>query len=154
MNLPKTPIQLSLELAFPAVPSDVSVIDMFKAFLPMDRLLESIEQGELYHDNLGPIMRDYDGWCDVAPAIQGWCDCWERIARYMSKHLDLGPLRRMANRLTAGILLEISDLEKARTVVEKCRQLYFACPIPVRKRAVMEEQISIELESLGLKEAA
>ena len=48
-------------------------------------------------------MRDWDGWTEIVPAINGWCDCWERIARHMATPLDLSFLRRLANRLTRPV---------------------------------------------------
>jgi hypothetical protein len=100
------------------------------------------------------VVRDWEGgWCEIAPALHGWCDCWERIAARMGAALDLGHLRRLANRLASGMLLNLSDVEKASAITNRCRALYLACPPAVRASAVLDERIAIALDEAGLRSA-
>ncbi|UCV02333.1 hypothetical protein [Dechloromonas denitrificans] len=154
-NLSRRPLALALEAALPIVPNSPGVADMHKAFAPIDQLLASLDQGEVDIEGATPVMRDWDGWCEIAPAVQGWCDCWERIARRMGETVpDLAFLRRIANRLAAGMLLDTADIDRAHAVIARCRALYFACPVWIRKSAVQDEMIAIALDDLGLRRAA
>lgn len=153
-NCTRRPIPLAIAATFPIPNTRVSLTDMIKAFRPIDQLLAALYQGEIDVEGSTPIMRDWDGWTEIVPAINGWCDCWERIARHMATPLDLGFLRRLANRLAAGILLDLPDVDRALHLVTRCRALYFACPLWLRKSAVQDELIAIALDNLCLREAA
>lgn len=154
-NLARRPIALAIAGAMPAIPATSSIIDMQKAFSPIDTLLQSLYQGEIDFEGSVPVMQDWDGWCELAPAIHGWCDCWERIARQMGAQLDdIAFIRRLANRLTAGILLDVGDIDRAKAAINRCRALYLACPTWIRQSAVQDEMIAIALDELGLRRAA
>lgn len=153
-NQARRPIAIAIEAALPRPNTRVSLTDMIKAFAPIDQLLAALYQGEIDVEGSVPVMRDWDGWSEIAPAIHGWCDCWERIARHMAAPLDLGFLRRLANRLNAGILLDLADVDRALLLVTRCRALYLACPLWLRKSAVQDELIAIALDDLCLREAA
>lgn len=153
-NHARRPIALAIEAAMPRPNTRVSLTDMIKAFAPIDQLLAALYQGEIDVEGSVPVMRDWDGWSEIAPAIHSWCDCWERIARHMATPLDLGFLRRLANRLSAGILLDLADVDRALGLVTRCRALYLACPLWLRKSAVQDELIAIALDDLCLREAA
>lgn len=52
---------------------------------PMRALLSQLARGEVHEYDGRPVMRMPEGgdrfaWCEIAPAIEGWCDCWSRIA--------------------------------------------------------------------------
>lgn len=152
---PPRPIAAGILSAYLAQPRTASFASMVKAFSSIDQLLASLEQGEVDVESNVPVMRDWeDGWCEIAPALHGWCDCWERIARRMGAALDLGHLRRLANRLNNGMLLTESDVDRARAITDRCRALYLACPPAVREAAVRDERIAIALDECGLRRAA
>lgn len=154
-NLPRRPIALAIDAALVPINLTPSIFDMKNAFDPIDQLLESLYQGEIDVEDSVPVMRDWDGWCEISPAIHGWTDCWERISQRMGKPVhDLAFMRRLANRLASGILLDISDIDRAKAIVNRCRALYFACPLWIRKSAVQDEMIAIAMDELGLREAA
>lgn len=141
--------------AFPILPSEASAASMFKAFASIDGLLRSLESGEVDVEAGVPVMLDWEGgWCEIAPALHGWCDCWERIAQRMGDALDLGHLRRLANRLSSGMLLTLVDVARARTIVDRCRALYLACPPTLRAQAVLVEMVAVALDEAGLRKAA
>lgn len=153
-NIARRPIAAGIATAYPIKDNRATVTAMHATFSTIDGLLASIVQGEIDVEAGVPVMRDWDdGWCEIAPALHGWCDCWECIARRMGTELDLGHLRRLANRLAHGMLLEVSDVARARAITDRCRALYLACPIDVRQAAVRDECIAIEFDALGLAAA-
>lgn len=150
----KHPISDGITGAYLVQPRTASFASMVKAFASIDGLLSSLEQGEVDVESGVPVMRDWDGgWCEIAPALHGWCDCWERIAARMGTALDLGHLRRLANRLASGMLLNLSDVDRARSITNRCRALYLACPPALREAAVLDERIAIALDEAGLRAA-
>lgn len=150
-NITRRPIAAGIAAAYPIERREAAVSAMFKAFATIDSLIASLEHGEVDAEGGIPIMRDWEGgWCEIAPALRGWCDCWELIARRMGADLDLGHLRRLANRLDKGMLLEVSDVDRARVITDRCRALYLACPVDTRLAAVRDERIAIEFDALGL----
>ena len=149
------PIPAAIQALYPAIPREAGVADMFRAFEAIDGLMAELATGELTVEGCLPVMRDWDGgWCSVAPAIQGWCDCFERIAAALGLPLDLSFLRRLSARLTNGVLLCTTDLDRAGAVIDRCRALYLACPTRTRQSAVLAEQIAIALDEHGLRRAA
>lgn len=149
------PIEAGLDIAFPRIPSNSSVIDMLKAFWPLDRLLADLYAGEVSYAGLTPVMIDADGsYGEIVPSLNGWTSCMERIARRLDLPLELGLLRRIGKRIENGILLDVSDIDRAKALIDRCRAVYLACPVHVRKAATVDEFIDIEIEELGLREAA
>lgn len=152
------PITASIFTAFPVRPRESSVIDMIKAFGPMDQLIADLYAGEVaYIDRCGsiPVMLDYDGtYGEIVPSLNGWTSCMERIARRLRIPLDLSLIRRLAARLEAGMLLDLDDVDRMVILVERCRAVYFASPVFVRQAATVDELIDIEIEGLGLRRAA
>lgn len=151
----KRPVAAGIAAAYPRESNVAAVASMIKSFEMVDGLLAALEAGEIDVEQGVPVMRDWEGeWVQIAPALRSWCDCWERIARRMRAELDLGHLRRLANRLDNGMLLEVSDVARARALTDRCRALYLACPVDIRIAAVLDERIAIELDDLGLRKAA
>lgn len=151
----RTLIAQAIATALPIIPSEPGILDMKTAFAPIDAMIESLYRGEIDFEGSTPVMADWDGWCELAPALHGWCDCWERIASHMGQPLpDLAFIRRLVNRLSAGMLIDVSDIDRAKTTINRCRALYFACPNWIRKAAVQDEMIAIALDELGLRRAA
>lgn len=149
------PIEVAFDTAFPRYPATSSVVDMFKAFWPLDRLLADLYAGEVGYAGLTPVMIDHDGqYGEIVPSLNGWTNCMERIARRLDIPLDLGLLRRIGKRIENGILLDVSDIDRARALVDRCRAVYLASPVHVRKAATVDELIDIEIEDLGLRSAA
>lgn len=154
-QFPARPIEAALDRAFPRIPSTSSVIDMFKAFWPLDRLLADLAAGEIGYAGLTPVMIDHDGsYGEIVPSLTGWTSCMERIARRLGTPLDLGLLRRIGKRLEDGVFLSVSDVDRARALIDRCRAIYLACPVPVRKAATVDELIDIAVEEYGLRRAA
>ncbi|MDP3440980.1 MAG: hypothetical protein U0989_02615 [Azonexus sp.] len=149
------PIEAGLDQAFPRYPASSSVTDMFNAFWPLDRLIDDLYAGEVSYAGLTPVMIDHDGsYGEIVPSLNGWSSCMERIARRLDIPLDLGLLRRIGKRIENGILLDVAAIDRAKTLIDRCRAIYLACPVHVRKAATVDEFIEIEIEELGLRRAA
>ena len=62
---------------------------------PMRNLMDMLRQGEVYEIDGRAVMRmpEIDEqfatraeWCEIAPAIEGWRDCWQRLAPDISTY--------------------------------------------------------------------
>lgn len=149
------PIEAGLDQAFPRTPTTSSVIDMFKAFWPLDRLIKDLYTGEVSYAGMTPVMIDHDGqYGEIVPSLTGWASCMQRIARRLGTPLDLSFLLRLAKRLENGVFMDTTDVDRAQSLIDRCRAIYLACPVHVRKAATVEEFIDIEIEELGLRRAA
>lgn len=75
------------------------------------------------------------------------------IARLMPD-FDLAPIARISKKLEAGILLEAKEVHEALAMIKRCEDRL----IKFRRFELVEaanvEMINIELERLGIKEAA
>lgn len=149
------PLEAAFDIAFPRYPATSSVVDMFKAFWPLDQLLRDLYAGEVGYAGTTPVMLDADGsYGEIVPSLTGWASCMERIARRLDTPLDLGLLCRIGKRLEAGMLMDVGDIDRAAALIDRCRAIYLACPVSVRKAATVDEFIDIEIEMLGLRRAA
>lgn len=149
------PLETAFDKAFPRLPATSSVIDMLKAFEPIDSLIADLYAGEISHVGPTPVMVDHDGeLSEIVPCLIGWTNCLERIARRLDIPLDLGLMRRVAKRLEAGILLDVADLDRMAALVNRCRAIFLASPVHIRKACVVDEQIDIAMEEYGLRRAA
>ena len=86
---------------------------------PMRNLMDMLKQGEVYEIDGRAVMRmpEIDEqfatraeWCEVAPAIRGWIDCWGRLA----PDLRLYHMSVLADRLDADKPLTPRLVERAR----------------------------------------
>jgi hypothetical protein len=152
-----TPTQYSgLELYIATAPDhDATQIDgdIGSVFAPLFRLFEQLETGYLDDAAGRPIMREWDGqWCEIAPALLGWADCWQRIADAEGLTMDLEPLRRISRKLKLVSPLTESEVESGRAAMMETHRAFLRLPVGTIKRHANNEEISIALE--GMKEAA
>lgn len=128
---------------------------MYMLFQPIYTAFERMEADAIESINGKAVFMAFDGsWCEVAPAMVGWADCWERIGRNEGIPFDGEPLRRLANKISYSIPLTQSDLQTGRAKIEETRQMFMALPVSATKKHAQTEQIAIELERLKIKEAA
>lgn len=148
-------MEADFDIAFPRYSGTSSVVDMANAFSPIDSLVADLYAGEIGYVGPTPVMVDHDGeLSEIVPCIIGWTSCMERIARAIDIPLDLGLMRRVAKRLEAGILLDVADLDRMSALINRCRAIFMACPVFIRKACVVDEQIDIAIEEYGLRRAA
>lgn len=128
---------------------------VYYLFQPIYDAFAKMESGEIECINGKVVFKAFDGkWCELAPAIHGWADCWERIGRNEGLPFDGEPLRRLANKVSYDIPLTHDDLARGREKIEETRRMFMALPVSATKRHAQTEQIQIEVDRLNLKEAA
>ncbi|MFM7012155.1 MAG: hypothetical protein ACKO0Z_22975, partial [Betaproteobacteria bacterium] len=140
---------------FPFYPSESSVFDMKKAFWPVDRLMQDIDEDCIFFAGSTPVMLDSDGsYGEIIPSLLGFCSCHERMAKAQSIELDTSPLIRLANRIQYSIPITENDKKRAKNAVNRMKSIFLATPVFIRKRAWLDECIDIQVSDMGLKEAA
>ena len=139
----------------PVAPAEASVIDMFRAFWPLDTFLRDLRSGEVSFAKGVAVMLDFDGsYGEVIPSLAGWCSTFERIGAGLGQAVDLGFMVRLARRVHAGMLIDTADIERFSALTDVCRRLFLACPTRLRHRCYLDECITMAVEDLGLREAA
>jgi hypothetical protein len=118
-------------------------------FQPLFALFEQLETG--YLDDAGgrPIMREWDGgYCEIAPALLGWADCWTRIADAEGFALDTEPLRRISRKLALVSPLTETEVEAGRAALMATHRAFLKLPVGVIKKHANNEEISIAIENM------
>ena len=126
---------------------------------PMRNLMDMLKQGEVYEIDGRAVMRmpEIDEqfatraeWCEIAPAIEGWRDCWQRLAPDISTyHLGVLAARLRDDKPITPRLVEQARAEFDATVAR----------IPEIEdgkiaSAIRTTEIAWELEKLQTQEAA
>ena len=126
---------------------------------PMRNLMDMLRQGEVYEIDGRAVMRmpEIDEqfatraeWCEIAPAIEGWRDCWQRLAPDISTyHLGVLAARLRDDKPITPRLVEQARAEFDATVAR----------IPEIEdgkiaSAIRTTEIAWELEKLQTQEAA
>ena len=129
---------------------------VYHLFQPIYTAFERMEADEIECINGKAVFMAFDGsWCELAPAMIGWSDCFERIGRNEGIPFDGDPLRRLANKIGYNIPLTKEDLASGRAKIEETRRMFVSLPVSATKHHAQTEQIAIEFEKLNLiKEAA
>ena len=126
---------------------------------PMRELFDTLALGEVYEIDGRAVMRmpEVDGqfaaraeWVEIAPAIEGWRDCWQRLAPDISTyHLGVLAARLRDDKPITPRLVEQARAEFDATVAR----------IPEIEdgkiaSAIRTTEIAWELEKLQTQEAA
>lgn len=89
-------------------------------------------------------------WVEIAPAIEGWVDCWVRL----SPKLRQDKLRYLADRLNRGELVTPRMVEQASEQFEAAIRMIPAMADGAIKSAVLTTQLAWEFEKINTKETA
>jgi hypothetical protein len=128
---------------------------VYHLFQPIYTAFERIEADEIECVNGKAVFMASDGsWCELAPAMISWADCWERTGRNEGIPFDGEPLRRLANKIGYDIPLTDEDIKIGRKKIEETRRMFMSLPVEVTKRHAKTEQIQIEVDRLNLRKAA
>ena len=126
---------------------------------PMRNLMDMLKQGEVYEIDGRAVMRmpEIDEqlaaraeWVEIAPAIEGWRDCWQRLAPDISTyHLGVLAARLRDDKPITPRLVEQARAEFDATVAR----------IPEIEdgkisSAIRTTEIAWEMEKLQKQEAA
>jgi hypothetical protein len=132
-----------------------SIDEAWVVFEPLFRLFDQLRTGYVDDAAGRPIMKEWDGeWCEIAPALLGWADCWSRIAEAERLVLDTEPLRRIARKLAAVCPLTEAEVEAGRASMMLTHAAFLRLPVGTIKRHANAEEISIALENLAHHESA
>ena len=126
---------------------------------PMRNLMDMLRQGEVYEIDGRAVMRmpEIDEqfatraeWCEIAPAIRGWIDCWGRLA----PDLRLYHMSVLADRLDADKPLTPRLVEQAREELDATVARLADIPPGQVTSAIRTTEIAWEMEKLQRGEAA
>ena len=114
---------------------------------PMRALLSQLARGEVHEYDGRPVMRMPEGgdrfaWCEIAPAIEGWCDCWSRISPELSTYF----LRALASRLRDGSGVTPRLIDQAREEFDAHIKLIATLPEGQIRSAITTTQLAWEIE--------
>lgn len=120
---------------------------------PIRKAMAELRQGEIDAYKGYAITRIH--WADedfarVDHAINGFTAL---ISRLMPD-FDLSPMRKVSKKLDAGILLELAEVDACIALLKIVEEKLITFPRRVLVDAANIEMIAIEMELLGLKEAA
>ena len=87
---------------------------------------------------------------EVDHAANGFVALIERLM----PDFDLTPIRRISKKLDAGILLEAKEVHEALALLKRCEDRLIKFKRSDLTDAANTEMINIELERMGIKEAA
>lgn len=124
-----------------------------KAWLrPIRAAFSQVLTGEVDAINGYAVTRLHDGddYARLEYCIAGFRALIDRLL----PDYDTAPLRKIEARLANGVPLERSSVEACLTLLKQVESALLRFTAPQVKDAVLAEQIVIELEQLGLKEAA
>lgn len=122
---------------------------------PMRNLFDLLASGEVYEIDGKAVMRmpeidkafaERAEWVEVAPAIEGWRDCWQRIAPDISTYY-MGVL---AERLRSDKPITPRLVEQARTEFDATVARILDVPDGKISSAITTTQVAWEFEKIGL----
>ena len=129
--------------------------DVGLVFRPIHNLFEQLRAGEVDCSRGVPIFRDWQGqWCEVAPALEGWAGCWERIAAGEGVQVSTVAIRKLAKRLKFDVPVTEEEVEDAWREVLATQRLTMRIPRKKIGDYMRTEQIAVEMEERGLTYAA
>lgn len=120
---------------------------------PIRKALRQMMQGEIDSYRGYAITRLHhtdDDFARVDHCINGFLAMIERVM----PDIDTGPLSRVSRKLTHGVLLTADEIAACFVLLNACEDRMITISRERLKEAALTEQINIELEMLGLKEAA
>lgn len=120
---------------------------------PIRRAFVEIKSGEVDAHRGYPITRIHHADNDFARVdhcINGFVAMLNRLA----PEFDTGPMERVSKKLSNGILLTVPEVDGCFTTLNDCEDLLLTFTRAQLKDAAQVEQINIEFERMGIKEAA
>lgn len=131
----------------PYTPKPVRVPKMMLCqsdFQQVDSLISMLENGEVLEAQGNVVMYSMEGELyQVAPALETWCDYWQKIADINNITLDDAPLRTLINKVNCNIQITLDMVKKAKSVVHIQRQLFMATDHNVISQVAIAHQASL-----------
>ena len=130
--------------------STPSLVETLAIFKPIIAGIHSL-RGDVPTINGYPAFIDHLGqWSRIDQALSGWIDCWKR----MDPSFDCTPLAKLAKKLEYGTPVFEDEIESCVALINKQISRFMTLPTERIIHHAMTEQISIQLEQIGIKEAA
>lgn len=120
---------------------------------PIRRAFVEIKSGEVDAHRGYPITRIHHADNDFARVdhcINGFVAMLNRL----SPEFDTGPMERISKKLSNGILLTMPEVDGCFATLNACEDLLLTFTRAQLKDVAQVEQINIEFERMGIKEAA
>lgn len=120
---------------------------------PIRKALIEIKGGEVDSNRGYAITRLHHADNDFARVdfcINGFTAMLDRLA----PDFDTGPLKVVSRKLANGVLLTVPEIDACFSVINACESLLITFSRQQLKDAALTEQINIEMERHGIKEAA
>ena len=120
---------------------------------PIRKALAEIRTGEVDSYRGYPVTRIHHADNDIARidhAINGFVAMMDRLM----PDLDTGPMKRLSKKLEAGILLDIQEVTDCQEMIGAAEDRLIKFKRSELVDAANTEMVAIELERLGLKDAA
>ena len=115
---------------------------------PMRNLMDMLRHGEVYE--IDEQFATRAEWCEIAPAIRGWIDCWGRLA----PDLRLYHMGVLADRLDTDKPLTPRLVEQAREEFDATVTRLADIPPGQVTSAIRTTEIAWEIEKLQRSDAA
>ena len=120
---------------------------------PIRKAFREIKTGEVDSHRGYAITRIH--WADedfarVDHCINGFTAMLDRLM----PDFDTGAMKRISKKLSAGVLLTHDEVEACFVVLKQCEDRLIKYKRSELMDAALTEQVNIELERLGMKEAA
>jgi hypothetical protein len=119
-------------------------------FRPIHALYEQLRSGEIDSVRGRPVFKDWQGdWCEVVPALQGWADCWQRIADGEKLSLPMTATLKLANRLSYGTPVGPGDIEASWQEMLATQRAILRIPRKAMGSYMRTQQIADEFSKLA-----
>ena len=129
--------------------------DVGLIFRPIHHLFAQLREGEVDSARGAPIFKDWQGqWCEVVPALEGWSECWIRIAAGEGIDLPMVAVRKLASRLKYDVPMQPDDVAAAMVEIMACQRATLKIPRRTMGEYMRTEQVAIELDRIGARHAA
>ena len=127
-----------------------NVVETLAIFKPIIEGINSLRD-EVMTINGYPAFVDHKGELSrIDLALAGWIDCWKRI----DPSMDTAPLAKLAKKLEYGSPIFEEEIEACAACINKQISRFLTLPTERIIHHAMTEQIAIQLEQMGIKEAA
>jgi hypothetical protein len=118
-------------------------------FNPIYRVFDAMAEGWLPDAAGSPVMLDWSGeWVEIAPALTGWADCWDRVSNETGSIINTPALRKIAKKLHAVTPLTEQEVAAGRSAINECFSAFQTVPKAVITRCAETEEIAIKLSEV------
>lgn len=119
-------------------------------FRPLAAMLSRLRAGEVLVAKETPVLKDWHGdHCAVAPAIQGWCECFERICAGEHIAASWGGLRALAIAIRDDAEITSAAIDLAEKELDSGRAIILSLSRECIGSYMRTEMIAIEQETIG-----